>query len=183
MGQKKTFLKFQVAWLGIISSGIFPGMAIAQPAQSQVNPCPQIFYESPLNTTIPAPAGCPPNQSFPSLMRPPLPGEQQPVATVQMVNQTVEVQMINLTAGDVAYEVISGPEQGMMRGDVRTPTTINLHALSTPFTINLFGEDGSMLNGLPQPTETPGELVIWLVNLETNKNTVTMQESGEVFVY
>ncbi len=209
MNQKKSSLRSQLAVLGVMGGSVLSGLAIAPPAQAQVNPCPRIFYEAPFNTTVPAPAGCTPNAfeqiapqtqprplpqvqpqtqppvspaPSPSVMQPPLPGErQEPITTISMMGQTVEVRLMNMTAADVIYEVVVDTDQRILTGDGQ----VTLQNLSAPFTLTLFREDGGLLNVMPQPTGEPGVLVLSLeetTDLGADRSTVTVQPSGEVFV-
>lgn len=176
---------------GIGVSALLSAMLVI-PVESlaQTNPCPLLYYEEPFNTYLPAPAGCPANDAgvLPSpgtptpsepVSQPPLPDEEEAIATVNLVRDAVNVTLVNMTDAAIDYQVITDTDTRLLTGD----SEVVLRQLPVPTTLTFNRQDGGLLQVIAVPTET-NELTLRLdetVDLGQDINSVTVDADGSVF--
>lgn len=207
MAQNNPFIKRTIGLAGTITGGLLislPTLPFAASAVSYpLNPCPGIYYEEPFNSTRVVPQGCPPNAATQSLTeqeqtlypprnmpasssgtraQPPLPESlEAPIATINSMDETVDVELQNNTNARIAYQAIGYTEQRTISGG----ETVVLQDLPTPVTITMFREDSGLLQIMPMSSAEPGSLSISLgesTDIDSNQGALRIQSDGQVFL-
>lgn len=174
---------------------------------SPLNPSPGIFNEPPYNRrpgsspsnpgavpsspatpegiTPPTPEQVPSPSTPPapgSVLQPPLPKQSQsPSATVMPINGKVSIKLVNETGANITYQVIGDTNQRSLQGK----SNVNLLDLSAPVTLTFKRNDGGLLMVSPQASSQPGMLEVTFTettDLTTDRTTMTVQETGAVFL-
>lgn len=169
---------------------------------SPLNPCPSVFYEPQhVQRGIRPPEGCPAvlpgTQPVPQQPASPSSGAipesggqettpapeqlQSPASRVIPMNGMVSVKLVNQTGDPITYQVIGDTTQRQLQG--RSDAT--LEGLKTPVNITFQRPNGALLSVVPQASSEPGVLEVNLqetTDLSIDKNAMTIQESGSVFL-
>ncbi len=203
-------MNFNIDRCFIASSIIVTGLAgFAVPAlaatTSLTNPCPQIYYEEPYNSSLILAAACPPNAATRSLngqsqrstqlpvlvpesatvstIQPLLPTvEPAPIGTVKLQAGRVNVQLKNMTNTQITYQVIGDTPQRALAGK----TDLVLQNLSTPITITFLRPDAGFVRVTIPASGESGVLVLVLdeaVSLSDSQTSVRIQSNGNVLAY
>lgn len=200
-------LRFGGVALAVASMVLVPSTGGAYP----LNPCPNIYYEEPFNSTRAVPPGCPPNAATQELIdegqaptpqpntspvpatppptttapstTPPVPEDvRDAIAVVTPVNGTVDVQLINETYTTITYQVIGDTERRTLPGRQQ----ITLQNLPTPVNLTMVRNDGGFIRVMPRSTTDPGLLSVSLSetpDLGENIRTLDIRANGQVFAY
>jgi hypothetical protein len=189
----------------IVLSGLTGLLGFSVPAgaatNSLTNPCPQIYYEEPYNSSKVLPAACPPNAatrsrngqselsvvvptSVPvSTLQPLLPPvEPAPIGTVQLQAGRVNVQLKNMTNTPVTYQAIGHMPQRTLQGK----TDLVLQDLPVPVTITFLRPDAGFVRVTMAATSSSGTLVLTLdeaTGLSNSQTSVRVQSNGNVLAY
>lgn len=143
------------------------------------NSCPNLFLEMPNNQSRVAERR--ENCTAIAQLAPPLPEEiQPPSATVEPVNGTVNVTLVNQTYTDINYQVIGDTKPRTLSGR----SNVTLTTLQLPVTVTFQRPDRGLLLVNPQASQA-GTLEVTLTettDLGIDKNAMTIQETGEVFL-
>lgn len=191
--------------VGTVCGGLvlgLPTLPLVAVAQS-INPCPQIYYEEPFNSTRSVPQGCPPNAATQELLdgqgatnqvtppatlpsnipaaQPPLPETQQRVvATVTPVNGSVSIRLVNTMGTGVTYQVIGDTnDRSLLPG-----SEITLQSLPTPVNVTFVRPDGGFVEVTPQTTGS-GQLDVLLreaATVDLGTGILNVQEDGSVLL-
>lgn len=199
----RTELFSMILGSALLSLPLIPLVASAQ--TRSINPCPQIYYEEPFNSSRAVPQGCPPNAatqeqsgqsgtpiapaplpsnpaSNPTPTTPPLPETQQPVvANVTPVNGAVNVRLVNDVGTSVTYQVIGNTEQR----NLPAGQSVFLRSLPAPINITFVRPDGGFVIISPTAAATPGELDVRLSaapTVDNSQSTLNVQQDGSVLL-
>lgn len=179
--------------------------------RAQLNPCPGLYYEAPLNKRFLSPEGCPPNaarraqqpqngdraaatpnlgavdasESFPSIPAEstvaPLPEELGSA----IARVTPQAQQINVTLTNDTNAMITYEVIGQTdRRTLDGNETVVLRGLSVPSTISAVRNDSGLLN-FKTTVDDAGQLEVMLdANPQFNEvqGVLQIQEDGEVFL-
>lgn len=180
----------KLSWASVVLGSLTVGLpAIAQSLPSQnsginqqaypTNYCPSVFLEPRFNqngrlTSL----YCPGYNATPT----PLPADQQaPSARIAPTNGQVTVRLVNQTGEPVTYQVIGDTNQRSLATDA----TYSLTQLSTPTTITFQRNSEGALTRIVTRSMGPGmvEVVLYpTTNLGNDRNAMTIQETGEIFL-
>jgi hypothetical protein len=205
-------MTFNIGRFYATSSIVFSGLAglagLAAPTlaatASLTNPCPQIYYEEPYNSSHISPAACPPNAatrllngpSQPSSQLPVLvpgsdtsnplpllpPVEPAPIGTVQLQAGKVNVQLKNMTNTEIAYQAIGHTKERTLAGK----TDLVLQDLPAPVTITFLRPDAGFVRVTMAANAGSGVLVLMLdeaTGLNNSQTSVRVQSNGNVLAY
>jgi hypothetical protein len=168
---------------------------------SLTNPCPQIYYEEPYNSSKVLPAACPANAatrsrngqselsvvvptSAPVSIAQPLlsPVEPAPIGTVKLQAGRVNVQLKNMTNTQITYQVIGDtPQRALV-----AKTDLVLQDLPTPVTITFLRPDAGFVRVTVAKNSGSEALVLMLdeaVSLSDSQTSVRIQSNGNVLAY
>jgi hypothetical protein len=199
-----------IGYFFVPSSVILTGLVgFAAPAlastTSLTNPCPQIYYEEPYNSSYILPAACPQNAatrsvngaSQPSSQLPVLvpgsatvskpqpllpPVELAPIGTVQLQAGKVNVQLKNMTNTQVTYQAIGHTSQRTLVAK----TDLVLQDLPAPVTITFLRPDAGFVRVTMATITESGVLVLMLdeaTSLSDSQTSVRIQSNGNVLAY
>jgi hypothetical protein len=168
---------------------------------STTNPCPQIYYEEPYNSTHILPADCPPNAvtrsvngqsqlpvlvpgSTPvSTLKPLLPPiEPAPIGIVQPQAGRVNVHLKNITNTQITYQAVGH----MSQRTLLAKTDIVLQDLPAPVTITFLRPDAGFVRVTMATINDSGALVLTLdeaTGLSDSQTSVRVQSNGNVLAY
>lgn len=189
----------------IFLGGLTGLVGLAAPAlaatTSLTNPCPQIYYEEPYNSSKVLPAACPPNAATRSLsgqnelsvvvptsvpvstLQPLLPPvEPAPIGTVKLQAGRVNVQLKNMTNTQITYQAIGHTPQRTLLGK----TDLVLQDLPAPVTITFLRPDAGFVRVTMAATSSSGTLVLTLdeaTGLSNSQTSVRVQSNGNVLAY
>jgi hypothetical protein len=202
-------MNFRINGAFALSSTILSSLvglaAIAAPAgaatNSLTNPCPQIYYEEPYNSSKVLPATCPANaatrsrngQSELSVVVPtsapvstsqPLlsPVEPAPIGTVKLQSGRVNVKLKNMTNTQITYQVIGDTAQRALAGKTESV----LQDLSAPVTITFLRPDAGLVSVTLSASAESDTLVLMLdeaMSLSDSQTSVRIQTNGNVLAY
>lgn len=194
--------------LGLMGT-IFGGFLIGLPAIPSValadatNPCPNIYYSEPYDSTLLVPTGCPSNTitrqmgftlvpvapakpliDSPISIPVPFPLSQDrsdAIATVIPTSGTIDVKLTNQTNTLVTYEAISHTQRRFLSAGEE----IVLRNLPTPVTITMVRQDNGFLEIMPVSTSEPGVLEVSLdeeTSFDDNQGVLRIQGNGQVLL-
>lgn len=155
----------------------------SNPGAAPSNPATPDGITAPTPGQIPSPGTLPSNPPAPgSVIQPPLPEQRQsPSATVMPMNGKVSIRLVNETGANITYQVIGDTNQRSLQGK----SDVNLLDLSPPVSVTFKRDDGGLLMVSPQASSEPGMLEVTFMettDLTTDKTTMTVQETGAVFL-
>ena len=198
-------IKLLSAICGSLAAGL-PVMAVAPSVSAYpLNPCPQIYYEEPFNSSRAVPAGCPPNAATQELIQrgqvpnqptgvippsnqvtpvtPPLPEQlRSAIASVAPAAGQINLQLRNDTNTIITYQAVGQTEQRVLRGGEE----VFLQNLPVPLTVTLVRNDGGFVTVTPFATSDSNVLAISLnetSDLGANQRALRVQEDGQVFSF
>ncbi len=116
----------------------------------------------------------------PPTVTPPVENLQTPVATVRIPNGQLDIILINQTGTQIVYQVLGEPSQSTLKTDA-----INtLHQQEVPFNLSFYRPDRGPIEVTAEAVK-PGELRVIFkrgANLDTDRISLTVQKSGQVFL-
>ncbi len=186
--------------------GNLTASAIPSTPDTEVNPCPSIYYEEPYNKKLIVPYNCQPNAAtmrwidegyaptpqrlaIPSVTRvvpvqPPVPEyRSNAIETVESepILETVDVKLKNDTNTPITYQAIEHTKtRHLLSGE-----EVLLQDIPTPATITMVREDGGLLKVIPISEYDQNRLTISLdesAQFDNNQGVLRIQKDGQVFL-
>ncbi|MDJ0735673.1 MAG: hypothetical protein QNJ47_16700 [Nostocaceae cyanobacterium] len=203
----KQAIKFTGLFFGSLIVGLptnLTASAIPPTPNTEVNPCPSIYYEEPYNKKLIVPYNCPPNVAttrwieqgyaptpqrlaIPSVtsvipVQPPVPEyRSNAIATVEPILGTVDVKLKNDTNTPISYQAIEHTQTRYLSAGEE----VLLQDIPTPATITMVREDGGLLKVTPASNSDKDRLTISLdesVKFDDNQGVLRIQKDGQVFL-
>jgi hypothetical protein len=171
-------------------------VSLAANAVPKVNPCPQIYYEEPHNTTRIVPLGCPANEAtkaqldrtiLPAItLTSPMPTsvlrEQMAIATVTPQSGQISMRLKNTMQTMVNYQALGETSMRSLQSGEETL----LQNLPLPVTLTLNRADGGLVKVVPMSNEKEGVLGISITEangLSDSQLNLLVQSEGQVYAY
>lgn len=112
----------------------------------------------------------------------PLPETQQaPSAAIAPADDQVDVTLVNATGATVVYQAVGETDSRLLAGE----SSVTLRGLEVPTTLTFQRQDSGLLSVTPVPAETQSQLEVTFdetMNLDLDKNVLTVNESGQVYL-